>query len=315
MPTRIGVVGAGAHSTRQHGPALQQCAEERSKVELTAVCDLSAERAEQYADEFGFRATYTTVDQLYAEENLDALVAVSPTDAIRELVGDLLTRGVPILLEKPPGRTETETRELRDIASEHDTRHMISFNRRFNPAVVRAREFLANWASPKRIMAHFDRVGRLESDHVFSTGIHPVDLVLSFLSPPKRVVSRRWRSRDAGGESCEALLTCANGDAATVLMTPDAGTHREEYVIVGPQYTVRIDVADPRVEGFVAGERRFVWTIKSDAPTHERVGGLAETRAFLDAVEGRRVFSPDLNDGLTTVRTAVAIDSGGRQSL
>lgn len=315
MPTRIGVVGAGAHSARQHGPALQQCATERRAIELAGVCDLDPERAERYAAEFGFDAIYTDMDRMLEVEDFDAVVAITPTDATRDVAGDLLRRGMPTLVEKPPGLTADETAELRDIAAEHGTPHMISFNRRFNPAVARAREFLDGRESPRRVVARLYRVGRLETNHVFSTGIHAVDLVCSIVSTPERVLSQRWRSREAGGESCEALLACADGEAATVLVTPDSGRHEETYELVGPHYTVTINVADPRVEAFVAGDRRFVWEVPDDAPAYERVGALAETRAFLDAVAGERPFAPDLAEALTSMRTATAVSEGGRHTL
>lgn len=165
------------------------------------------------------------------------------------------------------------------------------------------------------MVARLYRVGRLETDHVFSTGIHAVDLVCSIVSTPERVVSQRWRSRETGGESCEALLVCADGDTATVLVTPDSGRHEETYELVGPQYTVRVDVANSRVEAFVAGDRRFVWEINDDAPMYEQSGVLAETRAFLDAVENGGPFAPDLREALTTMRTTVAVSRGGRYTL
>jgi predicted dehydrogenase len=317
MTVHVGVVGAGAHSTRQHGPALEHCVNERhnaddSTVDLAAICDRDPERAAAYADEFGFRATYTDADRLYAEEDLDAVLVISPTDVTRDLAGDALARGVPTLVEKPPGRTVKEARELRDIATEHDTPHQVSFNRRFNPAIKRAQEFLNGRDPPRQVTARLHRVNRLEDRHVFDTGSHAIDLVVFLLSPPERVTSHRWRSREAGGEACEALIECADGNAALLSIAPDSGTHEETYEVVGPGYTLWIDAADPRVEGFVDGECRLAWTIDKAAPIYECVGALAETRAFLDAAAGRHEFMPDLEEALVTARAVRAVERGGR---
>lgn len=315
MTLRVGVVGAGAHSNRQHGPALKRCATDDPSIRLAAVCDVNAERARRYAERFGFQGSYTDVDRMCDSEDLDAIIAVSPTEKTHSLVGDLLRRGLPTLIEKPPGRTIEETRDLQEIAVENDTPHMISFNRRFNPAVVRAREFLTTRPSPQTVIARLHRVGRLEPDHVFNTGIHAVDLACSFLSSPQRVVSHRWQPSENGGEPCEALIECTKEDTATISLAPNAGSHKEVYEIVGPQYTITIDVATPTVTGFGAGESELQWSIEDDAPTCKRVGALAETEGFLDAVRGDRRFGPDLHDGLETIRTVSAIDAGGQHEL
>ena len=257
---RVGVIGAGSHSTRAHGPALVHCRDERpDEIELRAVCDLDRDRAHRYADQFGFESAFETVERMLASEPLDAVVAVTPVAVTREVVADLFTRDVPVLVEKPPGRTVEEARELEELANEHGSLHAVSFNRRFNPAVRRAREWLARNVAdrpPMHVISRLLRTARFEDEFITETGIHVVDTVCSFLGRPSKLSTRRWRSpagHSISGPRCASLVTY--GDAtAQVTIAPDAGTHTETTLLVGPGYTVRIDVAAARLSISMDGE-------------------------------------------------------------
>lgn len=316
---QIGVIGAGNHSRHNHGPALDQYRSEYSgSVELAAICDLDREKAEQFAAAFGFTRTYTDIDRMFDTESLDAVVAITPVSATRELVGNLLAREVPVLFEKPPGQNNREARELRDIAGTYDTPHMISFNRRFNPAVRRAREWLdttTNSRPPSLAIARLLRTARYESEHITSTGIHSVDTVCSFLGTPERISSQRWQSRSEGGESCTARVRFANDATAQFAIMPDAGTREETYELVGPGYSIHIDALAGRLRIHDDGEQVVSWTIDDEMPRYVRNGTMAETAAFLDAVERGSGFAPTLTEGVTSLMVAEALDAGGERTI
>ena len=57
---RLALIGAGSHCRGNHAPAMAQYAREHpDRLELVAVCDLQREKAEAFAETFGFRAVYT----------------------------------------------------------------------------------------------------------------------------------------------------------------------------------------------------------------------------------------------------------------
>lgn len=314
MTIRVAVVGAGNHSRGNHGPALARCRDEGRDVELRAVCDLDESRAESYAAAFGFERAYVDYEAMLAREDLDAVVEVTPVEASRDLVGDLLTRDLAVLLEKPPGASPDETGELLDVAREHDADHAVSFNRRYNPAVRRAREWLAERPAPHLVVARLARVDRLEPWFVTDAGIHAVDTALSFLPAPERVDCRRFRSRDDGGESATARIDCGDA-AAEVVLAPDSGHAEEAYTLFGPGYTVEIDVREAALAIHEGGEAAVSWRHPTGAPGYERNGALAETEAFLDAIRGERPYAPTLADALPTVRAVHAVDDGGERDL
>lgn len=315
MTTSLAVLGAGSHSTRNHGPALARCQRDDAfDVRLRAVCDLDAERAAAYADEFGFETTYTDYDAMLDAESLDGVVAVTPRERTRAIAGDLLSRGVPVVLEKPPGDTPAETRELLDLAEEHGTDHQVSFNRRFNPALRRAREWLDDARPPRHAHARLVRSRRFEDYFVRGTGVHAVDTVLAVMGTPRSCRSRRWRSRSEGGESAATRVAFEEA-AADVHLLPDGGTVTETYAFAGPDYSVRVDARGTALSVHEGGEEVVSWRADPDVPAYERNGALAETRSFVRAIRGEAPFAPTLRDGLVTMEAVAAVEAGGETAL
>lgn len=313
---RIGIIGAGSHSRRNHGPALSQCRNKRPEtVELAAVCDRDRKKARQYAETFGFSRTYTDSDRLLEAESLDGLIAITPVSVTRDIVGGLLTHDCPVLIEKPPGQNHREARELLEISTEHGTPHMISFNRRFNPAVKRAREWLDTAASdrpPESAITRLLRAERYEPQHIISTGIHAVDTVCAFLGTPRWISSHRWQSRAEGGESCAAQVRFAEETTALIAIEPDAGTRSESYELFGPGYSIHIDAVAGRLHVVDGGERVLAWEADDEMPRYVRNGTMAETEAFLAAVERGTGFAPTLTDGVLALQVSEKLDDGGR---
>ena len=96
---RLGVLGAGSHSSKSHGPALKKLAErEPSRLELSAVCDLDEARARAYQEKFGFARAYTDAAEMVERENLDGLLVISPVALTESLVSALLPCRIPLLI-------------------------------------------------------------------------------------------------------------------------------------------------------------------------------------------------------------------------
>lgn len=315
--TSIGVIGAGSHSRNNHGAAFKAVkADAPAELELAAVCDLDADKARQYAADYGFARTYTDIAAMLAAEQLDALVAVTPITLTRQIAGDLLPHGIPLLMEKPPGLHLGETRELLEIARQTGTPHMISFNRRFCPAVLGARQWLADNALDRpvtTVQAQMLRVHRREADFVTGTGIHLIDAVLSFMPRPLRLASRRLPPSgrtDVCANSWTTQLAFADGAAAQLHIAPDCGRHAETYELFGPEYAVHIDAVDCRLQIQDQGETVVEWQPPADAESAYKVGAVDETRAFLEAVEANAGFRPALAEGLISMLVSDAVQRG-----
>lgn len=76
-PLRLGIIGCGVVSTRDVLPNLV-LPEVRERLQLTAVCDVVAERARATAEAFGAPRYYSDHEQLVRDPEVDAVVILTP---------------------------------------------------------------------------------------------------------------------------------------------------------------------------------------------------------------------------------------------
>jgi predicted dehydrogenase len=95
----VGLIGCGKVG-QIHAAALHGLAE----AELTAVCDVSAERAQTFADRYGARG-YTDVDAMLRESKVEAVIIGTPHPLHAAPAVRAAAAGVHVLVEKPLAAT------------------------------------------------------------------------------------------------------------------------------------------------------------------------------------------------------------------
>ncbi|MGC6464377.1 MAG: Gfo/Idh/MocA family protein [Akkermansiaceae bacterium] len=176
MKLRAGVAGSGSMG-RNHA----RCYSLIEGAELSAVYDADLERARAVADEFGAEA----VDSLEALAEICDLASVAvPTVAHLEVGGDLMSRGVHVLMEKPIAPNVEEAQKLVEIAAETDRILQIGLIERFNPVM---RELEAKLNHPKFIEAH--RLSpfpnrSIDIGVVLDLMIHDLEIILHLVNSP-----------------------------------------------------------------------------------------------------------------------------------
>ncbi|MEY4916428.1 MAG: hypothetical protein RL616_341 [Verrucomicrobiota bacterium] len=110
---RIGVIGAGWWATFAHIPAIQS----HPKAELVAVQSRERAKAERIARDFGAKHACTSVGELLALEEVDAVIIASTPNVHYAQAKAALHSGHHVLLEKPMTFTASEARELVELAA------------------------------------------------------------------------------------------------------------------------------------------------------------------------------------------------------
>ncbi|NLF32708.1 MAG: Gfo/Idh/MocA family oxidoreductase [Planctomycetes bacterium] len=308
---RLAVLGAGNHSSEVHGRALEIVRRRRpGTFAIAAVCDLDESRARQYAERFGAGAVYTDYARMLDVERPDALLAITPIEHTERIVADLLPRGLPLLIEKPPGADADAAERLAALAAEHAAPHMVSFNRRFTPALARVRQWIAadpEARRPRLILARMLRRRRLDGDFIRGTAIHQIDAIVSFLGPATAVTAERRRTGDAGLGIATWQADFAEGARAAAVVAPDVGTLEETYEFYGPDFTLTADALGGAVTIRQGGTLVERIDGDADAPAVLANGTVAETEAFLDAVAGAGPYWPTLADTIPSMRLGETI--------
>jgi len=307
MSLKICMIGCGYFAEFCHGPAQRRYAAAHSDVQLAACCDVDENRARAHARTFGFARHYTDIPTMLATETPDAVVAAVPPGMTCSVGTFVLERGLPVLLEKPPGISTAELGRLIAAAEHGGGRVQVAFNRHYMPVMLRAREILAAGSPPASVaqieyeMIRFDR---WEPDFS-TTAIHALDgaLVLArspFCSAEIRLQTQRAGDREAMNLSIEA--ECTSGTRVRVSIQPVAGFNADFARVhaVGQSLALTIPVtpqsqADGCLEHW-RGDKLIATYSDHDRDVVEKLGVFGETEAFLNAVRSGAVMAPGLQD-------------------
>ena len=139
---RVGIIGANANygwSMRAHLPALLALPE----YELTAVCTAHQETADESAKHYGARLAFHSYQEMVCHPDID-LVAVSVRVPLHhDMVMAALEAGKHVYCEWPLGANLAEAEEMAGLAEAKGVRHMVGLQARYDPALLRLQELLA----------------------------------------------------------------------------------------------------------------------------------------------------------------------------
>ena len=109
-------------------------------VEITASYNRTKARAEKAAETFKLGKIYDYYKLMIQENEFDALCIFVASNIIKDVTMDCLELGIPILMEKPPGISVEEAKELENKAKEKGVQIMLGFNRRYMSTIMKAKE-------------------------------------------------------------------------------------------------------------------------------------------------------------------------------
>lgn len=132
---RIGIIGTGGMAN-SHAKNFQTI----RGVKLAACCDVSAERAEEFAGVYGIPAVYTDYRDMLARERLDGVANVTPDALHAEISLAVIARGIAILCEKPLATSLADAHRMAEAARQAGVINMVNFSYRNSCALQKAAE-------------------------------------------------------------------------------------------------------------------------------------------------------------------------------
>lgn len=130
---RIGIIGTGGMA-KSHAQRFQEI----RGVKLTACCDVSRERAQEFAEKYAIPACYTDYREMLANEQLDGVSNVTPDAMHAEIALAVIARGVAILSEKPLATSLADANAMADAAKRAGVINMVNFSYRNASALQKA---------------------------------------------------------------------------------------------------------------------------------------------------------------------------------
>lgn len=189
---KAGILGAGGMG-KIHGKNLSGI----DGVQVTAVCDADAAKAESLADLFGAKA-YGSFDEMLADERLDLLYICLPPFAHSGQFEAAARRGIHIFIEKPIAISSRRGELMAEAARKAGIKTQVGFHMRYGSAVKRLRELVRSGETGRPVL--FNGRYLCNSLHtpwwidvnqcggqIFEQAIHVYDLCRFLFGAPKSV--------------------------------------------------------------------------------------------------------------------------------
>jgi predicted dehydrogenase len=311
-PLRVGFIGAGIFSTWAIYPAVHL-----APIDLRAVCDRDPAKAEDAARRFGAPRWYTDHREMWAAEDLEAVVIWMRPRERQALALEALEAGYHVLVPKPPAPSLDDALALAEASDRTGRRLMVHFHRRYSHGVASALEIMSrpDFGQVTQVSCSFcsgpyDEVRGSGYDgpaHAFllDFGIHHIDLVRALGG--EVVEAAAFHDARGDGASFAVALRFASGAVGTLQLSSQRVwwrnydrievTGQGEYVVLDGIWGLRHYTRDANTfsENY------------SDERSTELGGDGAALTEFVTAIREDREPRTGIHDAVRTMRLYQAI--------
>jgi predicted dehydrogenase len=194
MKMKAAIVGLGKQTQKFHLPGILGS----ENTELVAVCDIDKSKVAQISENLGVRG-YTSIDELFRNEDLNFVVVSTPHDTHLEIIRKAAENGINILKEKPFAKNLDEARQIIEVLKGKDVELMVTLQRRFSSVYSRFFHYIDKIGEPSFIDVkynifakepHPDWRGKRENAGggcILDMGYHMVDLLVWYFGLPSNV--------------------------------------------------------------------------------------------------------------------------------
>jgi predicted dehydrogenase len=160
--------------------------------QVVASCNRSERGREKAHSEGGIANTYASIEAMLDRERPDGVVCCASAEHMAEAAKQILSFGLPTLLEKPPGISLAELAEIKSRAIAQRAPVMVGLNRRYYSVLTRAIEdaggpeaitaVFVDWSEePEYLLRDRGFAPQQVAQRVYGNSLHGLDL-LTFLA-------------------------------------------------------------------------------------------------------------------------------------
>ena len=248
-PLRVGVAGLG-----YWGPNLARNFAAIPGCELAWCCDASPEARTRIAAQFPGAELTDDLDQLLADDKLDAIVLATPVPTHAELAVRVLEAGKHCFVEKPLARSVADAERALAAATAADRVLMVGHLLEYHPGVRKLKELSESGELGDHIYYIYGRrlnLGKLRADEnaLWSLGAHDVSVLLYLAGEEPWDVSAHGESyvRDGVDDVVFCFLRFPSGLAAHLHLSWLDPHKERQFTVVGSRRMATFD--DMATEG------------------------------------------------------------------
>jgi UDP-N-acetylglucosamine 3-dehydrogenase len=296
--TRIAVIGTGGWG-KNHVRALSEMGH------LTAVCDVDAARAKEFAARYQVKG-YSSIDEMLKQEELDGVNVCTPASTHLAVASKTLGAGVNTFVEKPMTSTLKEGEELIKVSEASGKILTVGFIERFNPAITELKKITKEGTLGKPILFEYRRENR-RGENITDVGVvkdasvHDIDTARWLFGEEPRTVYARVGSVMGRNEDFATILLGFSGERTAFITTNWVTPMRiRELTAV---FTGGVATVD-----FITQEMQIHEESGTMVPNHVVVEPLTlELKEFVSAIQQKRQALVTAKDGLSVIRIAEAV--------
>jgi predicted dehydrogenase len=235
---RIALIGAG-----QMGSLHARVLAQSNACELVRIVEPRREVGQAIAETYGAQ-WQAEFDDL---SDIDAVVVAAATPMHYEIAGQVIDRGLPVLVEKPLAATFEQSVDLVERSRKADAPLVCGLLERFNPAVRTAREIVRDVVQVNAIR-HSPFVPRITTGVATDLLIHDVDLAIELIGSNPLAVKGSFgyfhqSSKDNNAEDCaDATMTFDSGAVATISASRVSQRKVRQFSIMELDRLIEIDL-------------------------------------------------------------------------
>ena len=214
---------------------------------------------------------------------VDAASIASPTALHSPIASDLVSAGIPVLVEKPLCDSAEGARRLAELADRYGVLVHVGHIERYSATYGRLKESLSSTPRQAEFWRHTPWRGRvLDVDVVLDLMIHDLDLALDLVaSEPVEVTASGVSMMGHGLDSVLAEARFANGAVAHFSASRVAAKVNRSIRVTEPARSLTADLMAGKLSIFSAADSSVI-----DAEIAHTDALRAEIDAFLGAVAG-----------------------------
>lgn len=278
MSLRVGITGYGMAGRLLHAPLLKG-----SGYEIAAIQTTNQERIAQAGQDFPNAAIVATVDEMFSKQ-LDLLVVASANIVHAEHARAGIAAAVPVVVDKPMGRTYSETASIIEAGKQANVAVCTFFNRRWDSDALTIKRVLASGVlgTVHRMESRFERFRpdlnpaswREQMTAVDGGGQlldlqpHLISSALEFFGDATLVTASVRALRGAADDDSVLVLRHENGVISYLSASAVVGSPGPRIRILGTKGALVIHDLDPQENLLRSGKypQGGVW----DVPTSSR---------------------------------------------
>ncbi|MDL1895300.1 Gfo/Idh/MocA family oxidoreductase [Anaerolineae bacterium CFX7] len=208
-------------------------------LEIVAVCDSNAERAQTIAKNAGIKNFFTDARQVFARADVDLVTLATPPATHVELAHQALLAQKMVLCEAPVGLSSGDAAKLFKTAQQRKMASAVAFQTRYLPSYAYAQELIAEdylgtflratvsfqMAQPWGFNGNWAADEKRGGGVMRNIAVHFIDALLWWFGPAERVMATREtlfsqvrRPLQVGRETKIEKFTATADDAFTALV-------------------------------------------------------------------------------------------------